>query len=867
MKGKISPMMAHYLELKQQYPDTVILYRLGDFYEMFFDDAVECSNILNITLTGRDCGLSSKAPMCGVPFHSVDTYIKRLVEKGKKVAICEQLSAPTKGKIVERDVVRIITQGTLIEENQLDAEKNNYIASVGVFKDGIGLAWADVSTGELNTIEYSSEQVARLEDMLNIISPSEIICNEEAFRTGENLESRKTKRLVKFDKYFDWAFNYSSALKKLLKQFEVATLKSFECDNKRFAISTSGALLEYLHETQKNTLKHFDRIKYINSEDYIILDKNTRRNLEITETIRERKSEGSLLWVLDKTRTHMGARYLRKCINQPLRNPDFINQRLEAVGELVDDYDSRLNLENSFTGFRDIERLVSKISYGTISPTECYGLRNTLEKLPEIKKIISDLKSDLFKEFNKYLVTFDDLTFFLKRVLNEKFESKEENNKGFIRKGYNSELDRLKEISKNSKKSIALMEDIEKEKSGIKNLKIKYNKVFGYFIEIPKQFEKLVPLNYIRRQTISGSERYITEELKQFESEVLDANEKIERLEIEIFEEVKNKLLSNISDLKVVSGVIAAIDVILSFATISAKNNYVKPVIIERGELEIKNGRHPVIEKIIGLNEFVSNDCVLGGEVVTQIISGPNMGGKSTFMRQIALIVFMGHLGCFVPADFAKIPITDRIFTRVGASDDVASGISTFMMEMIEVATILNYATENSLVILDEIGRGTSTYDGLSIAWSVCEYISTKIKSKTLFATHYHELAELEGRINGIKNFKVLVKEINGDIVFLHKITEGSANKSFGIEVASFAGLPKSVVDRAKEVAKSLENSELNVGKKLETKNSDFEEVTIKEINKNYTKIIETISKINVNNCSPMQALGILENLVNLYKD
>ena len=782
MAKKLSPMMSFYLDLKENYKDAIVLFRLGDFYEMFFDDAIKASKILDINLTGRDCGLEQKAPMCGVPYHAIDGYIAKLLHAGEKVAICEQLSDPKASKgLVERDVVRVITPGTVIEESILDEKKNNYIANVLVEKTGSAIAWADISTGEFDVMEVSDNS-SIIEDMLVTINPAEIITNSASFEVVAGIPSVRLGKLPKPSKYVDSTYNYGNAYKKLLDSFKTQSLQIFECEGNRPIVSVAGSLMEYISETQKRALCHMNGLKVVKNNQFMFLDTATRRNLEISQNCRDSKRYGSLLWVIDKTNTSMGARMLRNWLEQPLINSSKINSRLDGVECLINNNPMRTAIVEELTKMHDIERIVGKIAYGTVNPKELISLGETLSRLPQIKNAIKNEKCKILNKIYNNIDSFEDIAELLLKAISE-----EANNiirdGGFIKKGFNEELDKLRSVRKNGKDWVAAIEAEEKEKTGIKNLKIGFNRVFGYYIEVTNSYKDKVPFRYIRKQTLTNAERYITEELKSIEETVLGSEEKAIELELKLFEEIKKLLLDCVPNLKITSNAIASLDALVSFATISLENNYCKPVINDKiDEINILKGRHPVVEKIIGLNQFVANDFLINRkDNRTMIITGPNMAGKSTYMRSIAIITLLAHIGCFVPAESAEISITDRIFTRIGASDDLAFGQSTFMVEMTEVATILNNATDKSLLILDEIGRGTSTWDGLSIAWATIEYITNNFKTKTLFSTHYHELTELEGLLEGVKNYKIMVREIANQVIFTHKITRGGANKSFCI--------------------------------------------------------------------------------------
>ncbi len=874
--AKCSPMMEQYLRKKQEYADCILMYRLGDFYEMFFEDAELVSKELNLVLTGRDCGLEKRAPMCGVPAHALDTYLAELVAKGYKVAICEQLTPAEKGVMVERDVVRVVTPGTVIEGSILDANKNNYIACICGEKERVGLAYLDVSTGAFYAKEFTGEYLSALNDELLRIRPAEIICNQFIMDIAGNLGGVVIGSLPRFFKYFDWAFEVETATKAILKQYKLKDLRSTDLFDKKEIIGACGALLEYISSTQKRDLNHIKPITILRDDVYMFLDSNARRNLELVATMRDNKKKGSLLDVLDDTKTKMGARYLRTLVEQPLQNPKEINRRLQAVEELIKNIIHKEALKDTLKEIIDIERVSGKLAYNTIQPRDCINLKKALMLIKDVKVVLNKLKSPLLVEINDNIADFGALI----KILDDAFEEKdiipqidEVNTKKkdrkkrinpyIIKRGYNSQLDELRSMMENSVDWIQSLEQVEKEKTGL-DLSVKFNKVYGYFIEVDKKYADKVPLRYIRKQTVAEKDRYITDELKELENKLLDAEELADTLEHKLFENVKKILRDNVNVFLNTAEQIALLDVLVCFASDAIKYNYVKPEINkDLIELDIKEGRHPVVEAITKNENFVPNDIFLDDkDNRIMIITGPNMAGKSTYMRQTAIIVLMAHMGCFVPAKSAKIPIFDRIFTRVGASDDLAFGQSTFMVEMSEVSNIIHNATERSLVILDEVGRGTSTYDGLSIAWAIMEYISKNLKCKTLFATHYHELTDLENMLDGVKNYRISVKEYNDSVIFLRKIVRGGANKSFGIEVAEIAGIPKSIITRAKEIL-----SLLQVNERLNLKNvsekalpQDFE-----RDNREISQIKQILKDININNVTPFMAMEILNNLLEIF--
>lgn len=858
----LTPMMRQYLETKEKYKDCILFYRLGDFYEMFFDDAIVASKVLDLVLTGRDCGLSERAPMCGLPYHAADTYIAKLLENNLKVAICEQLSEPDPSKgLVVRDVVKVVTPGTVMEDSLLKEDKNNYIASVYLEGSDIGVAWADISTGEFNVTQINADaKMNNLTDILLSFMPAEIICNQNMLVTSKNMKITRYDMLPKFFAYYDWAYNFDTANTTLINQLKVKSLRAYECENKKHAVSAAGALIEYFKETQKRSLSHINNISYIKDSRFMSIDSNTVRNLELVKTIRDGKKYGSLLWLLDNTQTGMGARCLYSCITQPLKNKEEISMRLDAVQELIDNVYIREGLKEKLSEVRDIERLAAKTAYGNINPKDCIFLKNTFRVLPEIKMLLNSAKTPALQNIENGITCFDELYKLLENTINDNPPTSLKDG-GIIKTGYNADLDNLKQASTGGKKWLAELEASEREKTGIKNLKIGFNKVFGYYIEVTKSYLELVPINYIRKQTIANGERFITNELKLTENKILGADEESKKLEIKLFEDIVSNIYQYIVNMQATAKSLAMLDVILSFSLTAIKHNYCKPEITDNGIIKIEDGRHPVVEAISKNEDFIPNDTFLdSAENRIMIITGPNMAGKSTFMRQVALIVLLSHIGSFVPAKSATVTITDRIFTRVGAFDNLAFDQSTFMVEMTEVANILHTATDKSLLILDEVGRGTSTFDGLSIAWSVMEYISKKFKAKTLFATHFHELTELEGSIDGVKNYKILVKELTDSIVFLRKIARGGANKSFGIDVAALAGIPKQVTDRARKILKQLEEADINNSRNKSAQVSF-------DLNKNendtfkYDSIIKTIANIDINTLSPIEAFSIITKL------
>lgn len=855
-----APMMHQYFSLKEQYPDIVIFYRLGDFYEFFFEDAIQMSQELDLTLTRKTYSKGQQAPMCGIPFHSAQAYIQKLLDKGYKVGICEQVTnKPEKGKaIVDREVVRIITPGTLIEEDMLDEEVNNYIACFYKESGILSISYCELTKGEFNVADFAEEDYEKINNFLQSLAPTEIIAHENCMMYSKQLTSCKLELMPEFQNYYAWAFSDSKASAALQKQFGSNYSNVFELESPS-EHKSCGALMQYLLENQKRNLFHINNIKKINNSAFMIIDSNTRRNLELCETIKDRKKKGSLLWLLDNTSTAMGARLLRSNVLRPLYDAKEINKRLDGVEELYKNLVVRDGLIRIFKSVRDVERIIGRIACNGLNPKHLLDLAVTLRQVPKIKDLISKFNSEKLVTIRQKIADFDELAEELEMIIDEKASSAMKDG-GFIKDGYDAQLDEYRKISENSLAYLTRMESEEKEKTGIKNLKIGYNKIFGYFIEVSKGQLANVPYNYIRHQTLSTGERFVTPELKELETKILDAKENAIKLEHEIFARIRQKLVARIPDFQNLGQAISELDFLNSLATLAVKNNYVRPKINTKiNQINIVAGRHPVVEALLKNNEFVVNDTYLNNTTdKTMIITGPNMAGKSTYMRQVAVITLLAHIGSFVPAQQAEIALTDRIFTRVGASDDLAFGQSTFMVEMSEVANILHNATANSLIVLDEIGRGTSTFDGLSIAWAVVEYLSQKMNSKTLFATHYHELTELEGFMDGVKNYKITLKEYNGNIIFLRKITRGGANKSFGIEVASLAGLPKIVIDRAKEISNDLENSDITNNLALPSHTSKQENAPQK---KSYTDVIGILSDINIERLSPLSAFDILKDL------
>ena len=868
----LSPMMAQYMETKKQYSDCILFYRLGDFYEMFFDDALTASRELEITLTGKECGLEERAPMCGVPYHAVDSYLSRLVQKGYKVAIAEQMEDPKLAKgLVKREVIRVVTPGTITSAQALDETKNNYLMGIVYLADKMGVSVADITTGDFLVTEVSTDRA--LFDEINKFSPAEVICNDAFSMSGISLEDLKDRyhfTVSALDSHF---FQDESCRKVLREHFKVGSLEGLGLGDYDCGVIAAGAVLQYLYETQKSTLDHLTTIVPYATGNYMVLDSSTRRNLELLETMREKQKRGSLLWVLDKTRTAMGARLLRTWIEQPLISREEILKRQNAIEELNLNYISREELGEYLNPVYDLERLIGRISYKTANPRDLLAFRNSIAMVPHIKRLLGEFTSDALKELEQELDPLEDLEDLITRAIVEEPPITVREG-GMIRDGYNEEADRLRHAKTEGKTWLAELEARERESTGIKNLKVKYNKVFGYYFEVTNSFKDLVPEYFIRKQTLTNAERYTTDELKNLEDVILGAEDKLFSLEYDLFCGVRDAIAAEVVRIQKTARAVAAVDVFVSLSVVATRSNYVKPQINEKGTIQIKGGRHPVVEKMMRDDMFVANDTILdNSRNRISIITGPNMAGKSTYMRQTALIVLMAQIGSFVPADQANIGICDRIFTRVGASDDLASGQSTFMVEMTEVANILRNATRNSLLILDEIGRGTSTFDGLSIAWAVVEHISNTrlLGAKTLFATHYHELTELEGLMSGVTNYCIAVKEQGDDIVFLRKIVKGGADKSYGIQVAKLAGVPDSVISRAKELVEQLVDSDLTArtreiaegnapaGHKPVPKPDDVEmsQLTLFDTVRE-DDIIEELKNLELGNMTPIDALNTL---------
>lgn len=861
--AEYSPMMQHYLKTKEEYKDCILFYRLGDFYEMFFDDAILASRELELTLTGKECGQEERAPMCGVPFHAAETYIARLIGKGYKVAICEQMEDPKLAKgIVKREVIRVVTPGTVIESNLLDEKKNNYI--MAIYKNGIyfGISICDVSTGDFKATQIKeTNNFSMALDEISRYSPAEIVVNDLMYATTEEIAKIRERFQIYISKQEEEKFSNNS--EELLNKYNIVNEDGNEIkdiNDKTLCICAINGLLTYILETQKTSLDHINKITLYNNTKYMCLDINARRNLELTEKLRDKSKKGTLLWVLDKTSTSMGGRRLRRWLNDPLLDVERINKRLNAVKELKEKLILRGDITDLLKKVYDIERLVGKISYGNANGRDLISLKNSIKQLPELKRIMVSADSTLLKELYEELDTLEDIyTIIDNAIVEEPPISVKEG--GLIKKGYDEEIDKLKIATTDGKNWLIQLEADEREKTGIKGLKVGFNKVFGYYIEVTKSNISLVLDRYIRKQTLTNGERYVTEELKKLENELLGAEEKVINLEYNAFCDIREKIEKQIIRIQKTADIISTLDVLNSFATVAEDMNYCMPIVDNSGIIDIKGGRHPVIEKILPSGAFVDNDTYLDKEDNRfSIITGPNMAGKSTYMRQVALISLMAQCGSFVPATYARLGVVDKIFTRIGASDDLSMGQSTFMVEMMEVATILKEATPNSLVILDEIGRGTSTYDGLSIAWAVAEYMSDKEKcgAKTLFATHYHELIGLEEKIQGVKNYSIAVKERGEDIIFLRKIVSGGTDESYGVHVAKLAGVPQVVTKRSNEILKTLERKSILGNQKQEKENKKVATGQLDMYNYKLAEIAHELDKVDLNNLTPIDALNTL---------
>lgn len=881
--AEFSPMMQHYLNTKKEYADCILFYRLGDFYEMFFDDAIEVSKELELTLTGKDCGQQERAPMCGIPYHAAEGYINKLVSNGHKVAICEQVEDPKAAKgIVKREVIKVVTPGTNLNSQALDETKNNYLCSIYYQGDVIGFSVADFTTGDFFVTQLKTE--SELIDEINKFVPSEIITNEYFSMSGIDLTFINEKLGITMSELDNWYFDDDTCKAKLLNHFKLNSLDGLGVTDYPTGLIASGALLTYLYETQKSEMSHIITLSPYTTGKYMIIDSSSRRNLELVETLREKQKKGSLIWVLDKTKTAMGARMLRMFVEQPLINKDEITARQDMIEELNSKAIDREELREYLNPVYDLERLMTRISCKTANPRDLIAFKNSLEMLPHIKNIIKNFESLSFRDCYDKLDDLQDIYNLISASIEDEPPITVRDG-GIIKKGFSKEADELRDAKTKGKEWLAQLEERERENTGIKNLKVKYNKVFGYYLEVTNSFKSLVPKEWTRKQTLTNAERYTTDELKHLEDVILGAEDKLNTLEYDLFCQVRDEISNQVIRIQATAKAVAMIDVFTSLSLVSQQNNYVRPKINEKGVIDIKNGRHPVVEKMISNDMFVANDTYLDNAANrVSIITGPNMAGKSTYMRQTALIVLMAQIGSFVPASSANIGIVDRIFTRVGASDDLASGQSTFMVEMTEVANILRNATVKSLIILDEIGRGTSTFDGLSIAWAVVEHIAnTKLLgAKTLFATHYHELTELEGSLNGVNNYCIAVKENGDDIVFLRKIVKGGADKSYGIQVAKLAGVPDAVIERAKELVAELTDADISqkardiaqYSKKIEKLGDSYKKVDELEVRQmslfdtvNNDDIIEEIKQMDISNMTPIDALNVLYKLQGRVKN
>ena len=873
-------MMQHYLETKKEYPDCILFYRLGDFYEMFFEDAKTTSRELELTLTGKDCGLEERAPMCGVPHHALETYLTRLVQKGYKVAIAEQMEDPRQAKgLVKREVTRVVTPGTILSGQALDETRNNYIMSIVMLERTFGVATADVTTGAFLATEVDS--LRALQDEIMKFTPAEILCNEAFYMSGLDFDDLKARIRTVISTLESRYFQDDRCDQVLRDHFHVGSLEGLGLADFATGTIAAGALMQYLTETQKTSLAHLSHIKTYRTGGFMVIDTSTRRNLELVETLREKNKRGSLLWVLDKTRTAMGARMLRNFIEQPLLNKKEILARHDAIDALNKNYITREELREYLNPIYDLERLISRITYQSANPRDILAFGRSIQMLPHIKEQLKIFDHGILKNIHDEMDCLEDLAQLVEAsIVDEPPITVREG--GMIRDGYNEEVDRLRRAKTDGKQWLAELEEREKEATGIKNLRIKYNKVFGYYLEVTNSFKNMVPDHYIRKQTLTNAERFTTPELKELEDVILGAEDKLFGLEYNLFCEIRDQIASQVVRIQQSANAIASLDVMVSLATVAEQNNFVRPHINEKGVIDIKGGRHPVVEKMMRDDLFIANDTYLdNNHNRISVITGPNMAGKSTYMRQVALITLMAQIGSFVPATSANIGICDRIFTRVGASDDLASGQSTFMVEMTEVANILRNATRNSLLILDEIGRGTSTFDGLSIAWAVIEYISnTKtLGAKTLFATHYHELTELEGTLNGVNNYCIAVKEMGDDIVFLRKIIKGGADRSYGIQVAKLAGVPDSVIQRAKELAQELSEADITVrsreiaqaGAASKKKVPKLDEVDLKQMTLFDTvkedDILKELQEMELSSMTPIDALNTLYRLQTRLKN
>ena len=877
----LTPMMQQYMAIKEQYKDCILFYRLGDFYEMFYDDALTASRELEITLTGKNCGQEERAPMCGVPYHAVDVYLNKLVAKGYKVAICEQAEDPKQAKgIVKREVIRIVTPGTNLSQQALDEGRNNYLMCLVYDDNQFGLAITDISTGDFYTTEVAT--LKELYDEIHRFSPSEIICNDSFYMSGASLDDFKDRLHVSVSTLDTWYMDEAVSVQKIKEHFKVASLDGLGLTDFPSGTLAVGALLLYLYETQKNTLDNLTKITPYRSGGDMIIDSATNRNLELIETLREKQKKGSLLWVLDKTKTAMGARLMRNWIEQPLIEKKKITARQDAVEELYNDMITREEIREYLNAVYDLERLVTRISYRTANPRDLIAFKTSLGMIPPVKQLLSQAKSAELKEIDERMDCLEDIYDLIEKSIQDEPPIMIREG-GMIKEGYNEDVDKFRLSRTEGKTWLAELEAREKEKTGIKNLRVRYNKVFGYYLEVTNSYKELVPEDWTRKQTLANAERYITPELKELEDMILGAEDKLAALEYDLYCEVRDSIGEQVVRIQETAKAIAHLDVLASLACVAQSNDYVRPSINTKGVIDIQGGRHPVVEKMNNNQMFIDNDTYLDNKNHRiSIITGPNMAGKSTYMRQSALIVLMAQIGSFVPAKSANIGIVDRIFTRVGASDDLASGQSTFMVEMTEVANILRNATSRSLLILDEIGRGTSTFDGLSIAWAVVEHISNPklLGAKTLFATHYHELTELEGKLDSVNNYCIAVREQGDDIIFLRKIIRGGADKSYGIQVARLVGVPDSVIDRAKEISGWLEETDVtDKAKNLQVRTSAKKKEVVREavpaekqmslfdIYPADHPVLKELAGLDVSNMTPIQALNTLYELQKRLKE
>ncbi len=878
--AELTPMMQHYLQTKEQYPGCILFYRLGDFYEMFFEDAITVSRELEITLTGKSCGLTERAPMCGVPYHAVDTYLNKLIERGYKVAICEQVEDPKLAKgMVKREVTRIVTPGTNLNIQSLEESRNNFLMSIAYFPGRIGVSVADISTGDYYLTELEDNN--KLLDEISKYAPSEIICNDAFLVSGLSVEELRNRLRIAVNALEAHYFDEDGAKKLLRKHFKVAALTGLGIEDFPVGILAAGALLRYLYETQKSSMSNITHIYPYLTSKFMLLDSATRRNLELAETLREKQKRGSLLWVLDKTKTAMGARTLRSYIEQPLIDKRQIEERLDAVEELTKDVISRDEIREYLNPVYDLERLLGKISYQSANPRDLIAFKNSIAMMKPVRAVLEAFHKSLLAQILEDIDPLEDLFTLIDAAIGEDPPLLIREG-GIIKDGFDATIDSLRKAKTEGKNWLAALEEEDRNRTGIKNLRIKYNKVFGYYFEVTNSFKDMVPEDYVRKQTLANAERYTTPRLKELEDTILNAEDKLATLEYDLFCKIRDTIGGEIERIQRTAKAVARLDVFASLSLVAERYRYVRPEINEKGLIHIKDGRHPVVEQVMGNDMFVTNDTYLdNGSHLIAVITGPNMAGKSTYMRQVALIVLMAQIGSFVPAKSAKIGLVDRIFTRVGASDDLASGQSTFMVEMNEVANILRNATKNSLLILDEIGRGTSTFDGLSIAWAVIEHISNRklLGAKTLFATHYHELTELEGKISNVNNYCIAVKEKGDDIVFLRKIIKGGADKSYGIQVAKLAGVPDMVIDRAKEIVAQL--SENDITEKVQsiavdTKTDNKKVPTYDEVDLQQFSLFDTVKdedvlkellEVDVMNMTPVDAMNTLYRLQSKLKN